>query len=605
MIDNDNLKKFIVQNKKKEKKKLTKEEFDRQIVDWQLFYLNNLDIFTEDYLEIPLHHFQRQLLNDCVYYDIMDIIASRGLSKSFTIGILANNLALLLPGVNILITSMTLGQSNKIINEKIDVLLSSEKRGISPVLKQLRKDGYIKFKKDDTGDGRVVEYGNGSKIFAVCCGEGGRSNRSNICITDEARLVKKTDYDAIIEPTLEPYSFNGLYLEPKQIFLTSARTKDNWMWTHLKKTVSQHYKNKRIKYGFFAGDIFTAVANHVQTKNQYITRKENTNELDFDMEFLNLWQGESELSLFKYEDFHKNQVLEHPFYPLTTLEYLDGKEVDYEFNSDDIRYLTTDIAVAGGKDNDNTIYLLGAVNSNTMRKKEEYITSKNGLNSNMQVVLMKRLFYEYKCSYFVMDSKGVGNVIYDMLTAETYDEERNVTYPAWTVCTDKKLQISSDTVINDKINRTMNSEAKPVIIPIAGTGEINTAMHLSARKSLKDGNVDLLKDDAEMEIKLSEKNKKWVLLSSEEKVDLLLPYLETRFMINESITLNADIKADSIKVKEDRSATKDRYMCFAMFNYFGEKLINKLTQDNQYEEYDDSAWDFLSGDYSGVEDYII
>lgn len=602
MINSD-LEKFIIQNKNNKTPKKSKQDIDRQVVDWQLFYLNNLDIFTEDYLEIPLHHFQRQLLNDCGYYDIMDIIASRGLSKSFTIGILANDLALLLPGVNILITSMTLGQSNKIINEKIDVLLSSEKKGISPVLKQLRKDGYIVFKKDDTGDGRIVEYGNGSKIFAVCCGEGGRSNRSHICITDEARLIKKTDYDAIIEPTLEPYSFNGLYLEPKQIFLTSARTKDNWMWTHLKKTVNQHYKNKRIKYGFFAGDIFTAVANHVQTKNQYITRKENTNDMDFEMEFLNLWLGESESSLFKYEDFHKNQILEKPFYPLTTLEYIENKENDYKFDSNDIRYLTTDIAVSGGRENDNTIYLLGAVDSNKMKKKVEYVLSKNGLNSNIQVVLMKRLFYEYKCSYFVMDSKGVGNAIYDMLTVETYDEERNITYPAWTVCTDKKLQISSDNVINDKINRTMNNSAEPVIIPIAGNSEINTAMHLSARKSLKDGNINLLKDDAEMEIKMSEKNNKWILLNAEEKANLLLPYLETRFMINEAISLNADIKPDSIKVKEDRSATKDRYMCFAMFNYFGEKLINKLMQDNQYKEYDDSDWDFLSGDYSEIEDY--
>ena len=129
-------------------------------------------------------------------------------------------------------------------------------------------------------------------------------------------------------------------------------------------------------------------------------------------------------------------------------------------------------------------------------------------------------------------------------------------------------------------------------------------MHLSARKSLKDGNIYLLKDDTEMEIKMSEKNKKWILLNAEEKANLLLPYLETRFMINEAISLNVDIKPDSIKVKEDRSATKDRYMCFAMFNYFGEKLINKLTQDNQYEEYNDSDWDFLSGDYSNVENYI-
>ena len=599
MISKEAMSELIKENKK-EAKRLTKAQMDLRIVDWQLFYLNNLDIFVEDYLMIPLKHFQRGLLDDCVYYDIMDIIASRGLSKSFTIAILAISLSLLLPGVNILITSKTLGQSNKIINEKIDILLSGEKRGISPVLKQLRKDGYIVFKKDDTGDGRIVEVGNGSKIFAVCCGESGRSNRSNIVITDEARLIAKRDYESIIEPTLEPYYFNGLLLEPKQIFLTSARTKDNWVWTHLKKTVTNHYKNKNVKYGFFAGDIFTAVANGIQTKNQYITRKENTNDLDFEMEYLNIWLGESETSLFKYEDFHNNQVLEKCFYPLSDLEYLENKKNNYKFNDNDIRYLTIDIAVAGGREDDNTTIMLGALEKNTFRKRLEYPVSFRGLNSNQQIVLIKRLFYEYKCEYLVMDSKGVGNVFFDMLTVETYDQEMDVVYPAWTVNTDKILQISSNAVIEDKITRTTTENAEAVIIPIAGTADINTALHLSARKALKDGMVDLLKDDSDMELIFPEKDKKWILLSSEEKVQKLLPYYETRLMINEAITLNTDIKADGVKVKENRSATKDRYMCFAMFNYFGDKLINKLNMQDNEEEIDDNSWDFLSGDYSSI-----
>lgn len=595
----EELKEIIAKSIKNKKKKLTQEEYEKQIVEWQLFYLNNLDIFTEDYLEIPLRHFQRTLLNDCWENDIEDIIASRGLSKSFIIGILANDLALLLPGINILITSMTLGQSNKIIDEKIDVILSGEKKGISPVLKQLRADGYITFKSDKTGEGRIVEYGNGSKIFAVCCGEGGRSNRSNIVITDESRLVKKTDYDSIIEPTLEPYNFHGLFLEPKQFFITSARTKDNWMWTHLKNTVRNHYTNKKIKYGFFGGDIFTAVANKIQTKKQYITRKENTNDLDFEMEFLNLWLGESLNSLFKYEDFHNNQVLTQAFYPRTPLEYLDGKENNYKFNDvDDVRYLTMDIAVSSGRENDNSSYILGAVDLNNKRKRLEYITTKNGLNSISQVILIKRLFYEYKCSYFVMDSRGIGNVFFDMLTIPTEDTELGITYPAWTVCTDKRLQISSDTVIKDKIERTLSTNAEPVIIPITSTTEINSAMHLSARKSLRDGKVDLLKDDAEMELYLSDKNKKWITLSSEEKTNLLMPYLETHFLVNEAITLNAEFKSDNVKVKEDRSATKDRYMTFAMFNYFGDKLLSKYEYNEYDDDYNEIDYSFLTGDYS-------
>lgn len=588
------LSRMALLKKTQEKKRFNKVEYDRKIADWQIFYLDNLDIFVEEYLEIPLKYFQKQILLDCWKNDIEYIIASRGLSKSFIIGNLAISLALLMPGVYIGISSMTLGQSNKIIDEKIDVLLSSEKKGISPILKQLRKDKYIEFGKDKTTDARVVNVGNGSKIFAVNCGEGGRGSRTNISILDEAVLVKRKDYDAIVEPMLEPYSFNGLVIEPKQIFMTSAKTKDKWVWNHLKKCVNGHYKDRQIKYGFFAGDIFMAVANGIQTKKQYITRKENTDEFTFAQEFLNLWQGESENSLFSFDDFHKAQVLKKAFIPRNTNEFLDDKDIDYNFDELDCRYLTTDIALSGGRDNDNTVFLLGKFNTETYRRSVEHITTRNGLNSLKQVVLMKRLFYEYKCTYFVMDSKGIGNSIYDILTDETYDEERGVTYPAWTVCQDKQLQISSDNVINDKISRTLREDAEPVIIPIAGTPEINSAMHLALRKNLKDEVIDFLIDDNEMELIYADKDPKWIIKDSEYRADRLLPFLETRFTINESVSLNTEYKDGGVKVKEDRSATKDRYMTLAMFNYFSDKLFSKHNKDSQQSDFDIDAWSFLS-----------
>ena len=41
--------------------KIKKIELDKKYADWQIFYLNNLDIFVEEYLQIPLHYFQKQL----------------------------------------------------------------------------------------------------------------------------------------------------------------------------------------------------------------------------------------------------------------------------------------------------------------------------------------------------------------------------------------------------------------------------------------------------------------------------------------------------------------------------------------------------------------
>lgn len=578
-------------------RELKKIEQDCNYADWQIFFLNNLDIFVEEYLEIPLHYFQKQLLLDCWKNDIEDIIASRGLSKSFCIGILANALALLLPTVQIGISSLTIGQSNKIIAEKIDELLTSEKRGISPVLKQLRKDGYIQFINDRTTDAKIVKYGNGSKIFAVNCGEGGRGSRTNISILDEAVLVKKKDYDAIVEPMLEPYNFNGLYLEPKQFFLSSAKTKDKWLWRHLVNCVNGHYKDKTVKYGFFSGDIFTAVANKIQTKKQYLTRKQNTNEFEFNQEFLNLWQGESEGSLFTYEQFHNVQDIERAFYPRTVDEYISKELNTYTYRDTQIRYMTNDIAVASGQDNDNSVCILGNFDLETSDKNVEYITSLSGMNSVEQVKLIKRLFYEYKCEYYVMDSKGIGNVIFDMLTVPTEDTELGIIYPAWTVCNDKKLQISSDTVINDKISRTITQNAEEVIIPIAGTSEINSNMHLTLQTSLKNKSIHLLIDDDEFEYKESINNHKWNMLTTEKRTLLKLPYLETRFTINESVTLNTEYKSGLVKVIEDRSATKDRYMTLAMFNFFGEKLKNKYLQGDESEDVDLDEWAWLSGKY--------
>ena len=135
---------------------------------------------------------------------------------------------------------------------KIDKIFCTKgTRWSSDILCMLRDEGWIQFKTNANTSARYVEFGNGSKIFATCAGESSRGLRSNIAITDEFMLVKKKDYDEIIEPTLRVRDFKGRPIdyneETKQIFLSSARTKTNWGWTHLKNCVEQHYKSKSSK----------------------------------------------------------------------------------------------------------------------------------------------------------------------------------------------------------------------------------------------------------------------------------------------------------------------------------------------------------------------
>lgn len=513
-------------------------------------------------------------------------------------------MALLYPNSSIMITSLTLSQSNLIISEKIERIFCKEGTPwSSPVLVQLKKDGWIKFKKNDTGDGRVVEFGNGSKIYAVACGEGTRGIRSTCVIVDEYPLTKKADIDKIILPTLEVRKFGGRPIdypeETKQVFLSSARTKSNWGWKFLVNCVNQHYKNEghrgRTQYGFFCGDIFTAVANGIQTKNQYLQRKRDTDDLSFEQEYLNIWLSENDNSIFNFKDFEECQVLNESFLPRDTVDIMSNIPQTYNFDEENqIRVIVVDIAMSTGKENDNTIATCISLNTETGVRDYEYWESKYGSNTIDQVLFLKRLFYEYKANYIALDVAGQGRGIFDVLSTETYDSELDVTYPAWNLADDPDLQISTDTVVDDIRKRAFTQDGEQVVIPISGNATLNTSFHLSARKNLKNGLVRLLKDDSEMKLWYEDKDKDWLFKSAEEKTKILLPFLQTRFMINEAISLDTVFtETGNIKLKEHtRTDTKDRYIVFAYGNYACDLIYNKYHKGDD-EEYDDSDWSWL------------
>lgn len=421
-------------------------------------------------------------------------------------------------------------------------------------------------------------------------------HRAQIVITDECVLIKKKDYQEIIEPTLTQRQFKGkpsdYKEEPKQIFLSSAKTKTNWMWKHLKNCVNEHFKNKRIKYGFFAVDIFTAVASGIQTKNQYIQRKKTVDDMSFEQEYLNMFLGNNEASLFKLEDFEKSQKLTKSFIPRTVEDILYGEENEYKFDENEewVRIVVVDIAVASGNENDNTVFTFMCVNTRTGEIKYEGFEAVNGLNSVKQSILMKRYFYEYKATYFMLDSNGVGLPIFDYLSVETMDTELGEVYPAWTVVQDKDLQIVSDKVFKDRLNRTISNEGLEVIIPFVGTTELNSQMHLSFRKNLKDGKIKMLIDDAEALAKKEEQQPNFILKSPEEKARIMNPFLQTRLMINEAVSLEMKLMENgNIKLQEaNRLDVKDRYISASMGNLLADYIFNKYNKESYSEDLDES-----------------
>lgn len=423
--------------------------------------------------------------------------------------------------------------------------------------------------------------------------------RANIIITDEYVLVKKKDYTEIVRPTLEPRRFKcrpnfpDYDEETKEILLSSAKTKTNWGWRYLKDIVQRHFKGENV--GFYAGDIYTAVANGIKTKKQFEKDKKSTDDISFMQEYLNIWLGNSEKSLYKYEDFEANQILQNAFIPLSDYDFMMGEENEYRPKDNEVRILAMDVAIATGQSNDNTAIILGNINRDTLLASVEYVNGINGLGTDEQCLLVKRLFYEYNAHYFVFDSKGLGNSFYSALNKETFDPQRNVTYPAWRIHEDSMLMMCTQSALNEKMAMATN-DGEDVIIPVVGSASLNTLMHLALRKSLKDSVIKFLIDDGEASAYFEEQKykDKWMLMTADERSDKMLPYLNTKFMINEAVSLEADMKDDgNIKVIETRTGYKDRFMALDYFNYFTTLLRTKWFNETDNDEIDVSEWELV------------
>jgi hypothetical protein len=128
----------------------------------------------------------------------------------------------------------------------------------------------------------------------------------------------------------------------------------------------------------------------------------------------------------------------------------------------------------------------------------------------------------------------------------------------------------------------MTQDAEEVIIPYAGTAELNSQMHLALRKTLRDKLVSLLKDDSEMQSIFEDRDSSYILKSSEEKARNIDPYTQTRITINEAVSLEASLtESGLLKVQEaKRTDTKDRYMTLAMANLLADKIYNKYKKED-------------------------
>lgn len=154
------------------------------------------------------------------------------------------------------------------------------------------------------------------------------------------------------------------------------------------------------------------------------------------------------------------------------------------------------------------------------------------------------------------------------------------------------MNVVNENKIADLVSRTIDPNARPVIIPIIATSELNSNIWKEMAKCLQNSTARFLIDDTEYRAILEE-DENYFEMTSEEKTIKMLPYVQTILLINEAINLDTTYLNGNIKLTEHGNGFKDRIVACSYGNYIVSKLENKLNKENQEEDMDISNWNII------------
>ena len=592
----------LITTKYRTSNKKRSEEKEENLIHWITFFRRNWHIYVEFILGIKLRPFQQIMIYLMGVSEIFFAICSRGLSKSFIAGIGAIVKMNLYPYSEVIITSSTVPQANKLVEKKIrDELIKK----LSPYLLYMYEKEYLVLTKSDDGY-KIENKLNGSSLAVLACLDSSRGSRSTMLIYEEARLLKKTIIDSVFEKMSHPrqakylenpiYASNPRWLEECQhVYITSARYKFEWFWLLFKRTFSRIFTDRKTKCNIFAGDIFMAIDNGLKTWSDYRNGL-NGDQYDFKMEDLNEMIGESDDAFFTIKSFRENQIIEKCFRPpLTNDLYMTDVDSLFPKEEDEIRIVGVDYAFANttkeSQKNDNTIIMCisGKWKKNRFERRLDYIELHEASDSLGAADRARELFWLYHADYLVPDSRNGGEILFNRMTMPWEIGERPgfTNLHGLTICDKNVYHVVPEAKLADYRMRTVDSNAHPCIIPFIGTGELNSLAWIELKKQVENDNIKFLisAQDRETEI---EDDGSYFKMTTEEVVREILPYGQTDELIHEAVNLKTEYRNDKIKLIEPRTGTKDRVVILSYCNYIFSLIENEWLKQQQN---DSSSWD--------------
>lgn len=546
------------------------ESFLKSVELWAAFYRANPQRFVEDYLGVKLKLFQKILIFMMNISNFFCYIAARGQGKSFLLAVFCCVRCILYPGTKVVIASGTRGQSLNIL-EKIKIELFPR----SPLLRNEIED--IKL----SASNAYVLFKNGSSIKVVTASDSARGNRATILLVDEFRMVDKETIGTVLRKFLTDARHPGYIDNPKyqhliernkEIYLSSAYYKDNWSYDKV-CDYTEHMVSE--DNGFFVCGLPYQLSMYENLLNRDAVADEMSevgfNEITWSMEMECLFWGDESGTFFSYDSISKTRKLKYPMLPSKVAALL-GNNNKIHIPSKlqgEIRILSADIALMSSKKNRNDASAL-FVNQMLPSRNGHYINnivysdSAEGLRTDEQALMIRRLYEEFLCDYIVLDCQGIGLGVFDALSRDIVDPDTGEIYAALSCCNNAEMA-----------SRCISRSADKVIWAMKANSDINSECALRLREGFRSGKIRLLIHDQDGDAALSE-IKGYSSLSESERLELKMPYVHTTLLIDELIKLQHEESSGKVRISEKSGMRKDRYSSLSYNYYVATQLESKL-----------------------------
>lgn len=562
---------------------------ERTLMNWVSYWRKNPQRFAQDYLGINLFLYQRILLYMMERVSIFMYVAARGQGKSFIIAVYCVLRCILYPNTEIVLASGVKKQAQLIITAKIVSLYNNH----PAVRAEIGDRRNIKEGANDTS----VSFLNGSKISAVASNDNARGYRCNILILDEFRLIDKKVIDEALIPMLNvnrqpAFKSKAEYVkypteENKTIYISSAWYKTHWIWNEFQDTFKKMIGGK--SYFVAAIPYQLSVFHGLLSKQKATNDRLSYDKATYDMEYEALFVGENERGYFKLEDINNCRTINKSFVPPSDREVIENRNrsvpkklsniprIDKE---SEIRIVSLDVALMGGnknvKNDSSAFSCIRLVQEGTNYRRDVlYLESiMKSVATEELAIRLKQLYHDFEADYVVVDTNGVGAGVFDSLASITYDEDRDIEYPAWSAINDEDM------------NERVKAKGIPVIYSIKGNAKLNSDVAVELRTALEKGKMRLLINDIEKRESLVSDGG-FIKLSLEEQQRQLYSFQQTSALANELVSLEYVIRSANISIQEVGTATKDRYSSLGYGNYFANKLEKELKDDKMEDMYED------------------